>query len=60
MSEDFEEEFDILPVVSYRDELVKSIRENRIIICIGETGSGKTTQVPQFCLDFGIYFSCLQ
>ena len=54
--DDIEEDFDILPVVSYRDELINAIKRNRIIICIGETGSGKTTQIPQFCLDFGKLF----
>ena len=54
--DDIEEDFDVLPVVSYRDELINAIKKNRIIICIGETGSGKTTQIPQFCLDYGTLF----
>jgi HrpA-like RNA helicase len=46
-----DQNFDILPVEDYRNEIVSHITGNQIIICIGETGSGKTTKIPQFCLD---------
>lgn len=49
MEED--QDFDILPVIDFKDELMDAICNNQIIICIGETGSGKTTQIPQFCAD---------
>jgi pre-mRNA-splicing factor ATP-dependent RNA helicase DHX15/PRP43 len=39
-----------LPVYQQRDEFVQKIRENQAVILVGETGSGKTTQIPQFCL----------
>lgn len=34
-----------LPVFDKRDDIVKIIKENRVILIVGETGSGKTTQV---------------
>ncbi len=40
---DTEEE---LPVISYKETILKAIRENQIVIIVGETGSGKTTQIP--------------
>ena len=40
-------DFDVLPAVHYKDEIMSAIRTNQTIICIGETGSGKTTQIPQ-------------
>jgi len=39
-----------LPVYEFKDELIKNVRENQVIIIEGETGSGKTTQIPQFLL----------
>ncbi|KAG6334347.1 hypothetical protein ID866_4738, partial [Astraeus odoratus] len=37
-----------LPVFSQMDEFFKMFNENQIIVMVGETGSGKTTQIPQF------------
>ena len=51
---DEEKDFEVLPVIGFKEELVRSIRQNKILICIGETGSGKTTQLPQFFLDCGL------
>ena len=42
-----------LPVVLRREELAKTIAENQIVIVCGETGSGKTTQLPKICLELG-------
>jgi len=39
-----------LPVYEFKDALIKAVRDNRVIIVEGETGSGKTTQIPQFLL----------
>ena len=39
-----------LPVFSKKNEIIDAISNNRVIIISGETGSGKTTQIPQFCL----------
>jgi ATP-dependent helicase HrpA len=42
-----------LPVSSRRDEIAKAIAENQVVIVCGETGSGKTTQLPKICLELG-------
>lgn len=42
-----------LPVSEHGDELVKAIQEHQVIIVCGETGSGKTTQLPKICLMAG-------
>ncbi|CAG9331782.1 unnamed protein product [Blepharisma stoltei] len=42
-----------LPIFSVRDELLNVIRENRIVIIVGETGSGKTTQLTQYLYEEG-------
>ena len=42
-----------LPILAKKDEIVAAIEKYRVIIISGETGSGKTTQIPKFCLDAG-------
>ncbi len=42
-----------LPVVEKRDEIKAAIEKNQVIILCGETGSGKTTQLPKICLELG-------
>ena len=42
-----------LPVSEHADELIAAIRDNQVIIVCGETGSGKTTQLPKLCLMAG-------
>lgn len=42
-----------LPVSSRRVEIAKAIAENQVVIVSGETGSGKTTQLPKICLELG-------
>lgn len=42
-----------LPVVLRREELAKAIAGHQIVIVCGETGSGKTTQLPKICLEIG-------
>ena len=44
---------DDLPVVARRAEIARAIRENPVVIVSGETGSGKTTQLPKICLELG-------
>ena len=47
---DFPEE---LPVSARRDEIASAIRDHQVVIVSGETGSGKTTQLPKICLALG-------
>ncbi|XP_049397897.1 pre-mRNA-splicing factor ATP-dependent RNA helicase DEAH7-like isoform X1 [Solanum stenotomum] len=42
-----------LPIFSVRDELLQVVRENQVVIIIGETGSGKTTQPTQYLYEYG-------
>src|ERR1700677_1612854 len=42
-----------LPVSGRREEIAKAIAENQVVIVCGETGSGKTTQLPKICLALG-------
>ena len=42
-----------LPIYQYKEELLEAIRDNKILIVIGETGSGKTTQMTQYLLEAG-------
>ena len=42
-----------LPVVQKRADLARAIGENQVVIVCGETGSGKTTQLPKICLTLG-------
>ncbi|UHQ54754.1 ATP-dependent RNA helicase HrpA [Microbulbifer sp. YPW16] len=42
-----------LPVVARREEIAKLIAENQVVVVAGETGSGKTTQLPKICLELG-------
>ncbi|XP_066993061.2 probable ATP-dependent RNA helicase DHX34 isoform X2 [Anabrus simplex] len=42
-----------LPVYQFRDEIITSVLNNRVVIIAGDTGCGKSTQVPQFLLKAG-------
>ena len=42
-----------LPVSERRDEIAKAISEHQVVVVAGETGSGKTTQLPKICLELG-------
>ncbi|MEY4701650.1 MAG: ATP-dependent helicase HrpA [Pseudomonadota bacterium] len=43
-----------LPIVAKREEIVNALRSNQVVIISGETGSGKTTQIPKMCVEAGI------
>lgn len=43
-----------LPVAQKHDEIVQAIKDNQVVIIAGETGSGKTTQIPKMCLEAGL------
>jgi len=42
-----------LPICERREEIAKAISSHQVVIVCGETGSGKTTQLPKICLDIG-------
>ena len=42
-----------LPVSRRRDDLAAAIRDSQVVVVAGETGSGKTTQLPKICLELG-------
>ena len=42
-----------LPITERRDELLAAIRDHQVVIVAGETGSGKSTQLPKICLEAG-------
>lgn len=42
-----------LPVSARRDDLLAAIRDHQVVVVAGETGSGKTTQLPKMCLELG-------
>jgi ATP-dependent helicase HrpA len=43
-----------LPITSWREPLIDAIRARQVVIVAGETGSGKTTQLPKMCLEAGL------
>ena len=43
-----------LPITARKDDIVAAIRANQVVIIAGETGSGKTTQIPKMCLEAGL------
>ena len=42
-----------LPIYPYRDDLIKAVEDHQTIVIVGETGSGKTTQIPQYMWEAG-------
>jgi len=42
-----------LPIAGKRDEILAAVRDHQVVIVAGETGSGKTTQLPKMCLELG-------
>ncbi|KAB2660878.1 MAG: ATP-dependent RNA helicase HrpA, partial [Verrucomicrobia bacterium] len=43
-----------LPICTRRAEIVEAIRRHQVVVIAGETGSGKTTQIPKMCLEAGL------
>ena len=43
-----------LPIVVKKDAIIAAIKNNPVVIVSGETGSGKTTQIPKLCMDAGL------
>ena len=46
-------DFPDLPITHKKDEIVHALKHHRVVIIAGETGSGKTTQIPKFCMEAG-------
>ena len=42
-----------LPIDEWRDEIVAALRDHQVVVVAGETGSGKSTQLPKLCLEAG-------
>ncbi len=42
-----------LPITARRDDLLATIRDHQVVVVAGETGSGKSTQIPKLCLELG-------
>jgi ATP-dependent helicase HrpA len=47
-------EYPDLPVAGRREDIIAALRSNPVLILCGETGSGKTTQIPKMCLEAGL------
>ncbi len=44
---------DQLPIAEHRDSIKKALEQHQVLVIAGETGSGKTTQLPKLCLELG-------
>ncbi|OAY84052.1 putative pre-mRNA-splicing factor ATP-dependent RNA helicase DHX16 [Ananas comosus] len=53
MLEMLQEDRKSLPIYPYREELLKAIQDHQVLVIVGETGSGKTTQIPQYLHEAG-------
>jgi len=42
-----------LPITAWREEILEAIQDHQVVIVAGETGSGKSTQIPKLCLELG-------
>ena len=42
-----------LPIWKHKEDIINTIKTSRAVVVVGETGSGKTTQLPQFLFDAG-------
>ncbi len=48
-----------LPITARKDEIVDAIRNHQVVVIAGETGSGKTTQIPKMCLEARLGISAM-
>ncbi|EOY22007.1 RNA helicase family protein isoform 1 [Theobroma cacao] len=51
--EKLQEDRKTLPIYPYRDDLLKAVEDFQVLVIVGETGSGKTTQIPQYLHEAG-------
>ncbi|CAK8723634.1 ATP-dependent RNA helicase HrpA [Candidatus Electronema halotolerans] len=42
-----------LPITARKDEIIRAVQEHQVVVVAGDTGSGKTTQLPKMCLEAG-------
>ncbi|CAK9147996.1 unnamed protein product [Ilex paraguariensis] len=56
--EKLQDERKTLPIYPYRDELLQAVHDHQVLVIVGETGSGKTTQIPQYLHEAGSVDSC--
>ena len=50
-------EYENLPILDHKDEILSKLENTQVLIITGETGSGKSTQVPQYILGIGSFTS---
>ncbi|KAL4184341.1 hypothetical protein AMTRI_Chr10g225120 [Amborella trichopoda] len=53
MLEKLQDERKTLPIYPYREELLQAVQDHQVLVIVGETGSGKTTQIPQYLHEAG-------
>ncbi|KAG0088836.1 putative ATP-dependent RNA helicase dhr2 [Podila epicladia] len=53
-AKDLKKHREALPIYTARDVIIKEVKENACVVIVGETGSGKTTQIPQYLLEAGL------
>ncbi|KAF9028219.1 putative ATP-dependent RNA helicase dhr2 [Podila verticillata] len=53
-AKDLKKHREALPIYTARDIIIKEVKENACVVIVGETGSGKTTQIPQYLLEAGM------
>ncbi|KAG9129541.1 hypothetical protein Leryth_023271 [Lithospermum erythrorhizon] len=51
--EKLQEDRKTLPIYQYRDSLLQAVNDHQVLVIVGETGSGKTTQIPQYLHEAG-------
>ncbi|KAL9658444.1 hypothetical protein ABK040_005988 [Willaertia magna] len=55
LEREFQRATKMLPIYGYKNDILESLEDNDIIVLIGATGSGKSTQIPQFLLEAGYF-----
>ncbi|MEM6364448.1 MAG: ATP-dependent helicase, partial [Planctomycetota bacterium] len=43
-----------LPIAAHADDIIAKLRDHQVLVVSGETGSGKSTQLPKFCIEAGL------